>query len=90
MTAKQVYYEGRVQGVGFRYTTKQIAMGYDLSGWVRNLADGRVALQISGEEKELEAFLQEIRESVLGGHIRKEESETLTSSQPEPGFHIKH
>jgi acylphosphatase len=42
MTAKQVFYSGRVQGVGFRYTVKQIASGYEITGFVRNLPDGRV------------------------------------------------
>ena len=42
MTARQVYYTGRVQGVGFRYSTKRIASGYDVTGSVKNLPDGRV------------------------------------------------
>ncbi|MEO8350104.1 MAG: acylphosphatase, partial [Chthoniobacteraceae bacterium] len=53
MTARQVYYEGRVQGVGFRYSCINIARGYDLAGWVRNLSDGRVELQCSGETDEV-------------------------------------
>ncbi len=49
MAAKQVFYAGHVQGVGFRYTVKQIAHGFTVIGWVRNLPDGRVELQASGE-----------------------------------------
>ena len=45
LTACRIFYEGGVQGVGFRYTVKQIASGYDVAGWVRNLPDGRVELQ---------------------------------------------
>ena len=70
MTARQVFYEGRVQGVGFRFTVKHLARGYDVAGWVRNLADGRVELQCSGEREEVDAFLAVIAESELQSHIK--------------------
>ena len=70
MIARQVFYEGRVQGVGFRFTVKQIARGFDVVGWVRNLDDGRVELQCSGESAEVESFLEDLSESELKGHIR--------------------
>jgi acylphosphatase len=70
MQGRHVFYEGRVQGVGFRYSVKQIARGYDVIGWVRNLEDGRVELQCSGETEEVEAFLEAIQESSLKAHIR--------------------
>ena len=70
MTARQVFYEGRVQGVGFRFTVKQIARGYEVAGWVRNLPDGRVELQCGGEPGEVEAFLDDIIESELKSHIK--------------------
>ena len=70
MIGRQIFYEGRVQGVGFRYTVKQIAKGYDVVGWVRNLEDGRVELQCSGEPDEVEGFIEGIAESELKSHIR--------------------
>lgn len=86
----QVFYEGNVQGVGFRYTVKQIARGFDLTGAVRNLSDGRVELQATGEEGEVNAFLEAIEQSVLRAHIRKQ----LRAPLPEPvafrGFEIRH
>ncbi len=70
MIARQVFYEGRVQGVGFRFTVKQLARGYEVVGWVRNLDDGRVELQCGGERAEVEGFLQAIAESELRAHIK--------------------
>ena len=61
MKAKRVCYSGRVQGVGFRYTTKQIADKYQVAGWVRNLSDGRVELQVTGAASEVSSFLKEIQ-----------------------------
>jgi acylphosphatase len=70
MIGRQVFYEGRVQGVGFRFTVKQIARGYEVRGWVRNLEDGRVELQCCGEREEVDAFLDAVAESELKSHIK--------------------
>ena len=70
MTARQVFYEGRVQAVGFRVTCKHVARGYEVVGWVKNLDDGRVELQCSGELEEVEGFLEGIAESQLKSHIK--------------------
>jgi acylphosphatase len=71
MKAQQVFYEGRVQGVGFRWTVRNVAQGFDVTGWVRNLDDGRVEMQAQGEAEELSAFLAAVAESELKGHIKK-------------------
>lgn len=73
MIGRQVFYEGKVQGVGFRYHVKELARGFEVTGWVRNLADGRVELQACGESGEVLDFLEEIRNSQLKGNIRKEQ-----------------
>ena len=88
MKATRVVYEGYVQGVGFRWTTKRIAHGYEVCGWVRNLPDGRVELQVSGEDEEVEAFLRAIRESTLGGHIAAERAAGIEIATPFKGFRI--
>jgi acylphosphatase len=66
-----VFYSGRVQGVGFRVTVRRLACGYDVTGVVRNLPDGRVELVAEGTRAELEAFLAAIDESELSGFIAK-------------------
>jgi acylphosphatase len=72
---RRYFFEGRVQGVGFRYSTRQLAMGFDVTGWVRNLPDGRVELLVAGESQELDEFLEEIHDSPIGHHIREQEQQ---------------
>ena len=86
----QVFYEGNVQGVGFRWSVRNIAKGFDVTGSVRNLPDGRVELLTTGEEDEVRAFLDAILESELRGHIRKHNEAPLTNPPPFRGFEIRH
>ncbi len=53
-------FSGRVQGVGFRYRSRNLAISFDVTGFVRNLADGRVELVAEGPAKEVEAFVEAI------------------------------
>ena len=66
-------YSGRVQGVGFRYAACSVAMGFEVTGTVRNLSDGRVELVAEGERPELEAFRRAMQDSEVGGFIRNED-----------------
>jgi acylphosphatase len=90
MSSTQVFYEGHVQGVGFRYTVKQIAKGFDVIGWVRNLPDGRVELQASGAPAELAAFLEAIMQSELRAHIRTHAAHSVAEPPTARGFEIRH
>lgn len=58
----RVYYSGRVQGVSFRYTAEEIARDSGVSGWVKNLPDGRVEVVAEAEEQTLKDFLSRINE----------------------------
>ncbi len=84
----QILYSGHVQGVGFRYTARGVARGYDVVGAVRNLPDGRVELVAEGERDELEAFREAIRESGLRPHIRNEEVHWKAAEGGLRGFEI--
>lgn len=86
--AQKVLYEGRVQGVGFRFTVRQIANGFDVNGTISNLPDGRVELCVGGEVEEVKAFLLAIRESGLAGHIAREYVENLSPDTRWKGFSI--
>jgi acylphosphatase len=89
MTARRVIYEGRVQGVGFRFSVKEIAQGYEVAGWVRNLPDGRVQLEVQGEESEIEAFLKAIEDSHLRAHIRRKVITPIETVSSLKGFQIR-
>ncbi len=68
------YYYGSVQGIGFRYTAERIANSSKLTGWVRNLSDGRVEVMIEGGEPEIGLFLRKIND-IFKGYTRDVETE---------------
>jgi len=83
-----VIYSGRVQGVGFRYTTKTVATGYELTGSVRNLPDGRVELIAEGRREELENFRAALHDAGLAGFIRDEQVIWADAENKLRGFEI--
>jgi acylphosphatase len=84
----QVIYSGQVQGVGFRYSVKSVATGFEVTGSVRNLPGGGVELVAEGAKDELEAFRQAIRESGLDHFIRQEDVAWQEASSEFRGFEI--
>ena len=90
MISLRILFEGKVQGVGFRWSVKQVAKGFDVVGWVRNLPDGRVELQAGGEESEVRAFIAAIGQSELRAHIRKQTELILPDPPAARGFEIRH
>lgn len=69
---EKVWFTGCVQGVGFRYTTLQVAREFEVTGAVANLADGRVELEAEGNPQVVAAFISAVEER-LHGYIRKVE-----------------
>ena len=64
-------YRGRVQGVGFRYTTARLAEAFAVDGYVMNLADGSVRMEAEGDKAELERFHEAILGSPPGAGVRE-------------------
>ena len=84
----RILYDGNVQGVGFRASVLSVARGYDVSGWVKNLPDGRVEVMAAGDALEVDDFIQGIRDSHLAGHIEKEEIQPAPQESRLRGFNI--
>jgi acylphosphatase len=65
---RHVHYSGTVQGVGFRYTVRQIARGLAVTGFVRNLSDGAVEVVVEGEGDQVARLLEEVA-AAMGDYI---------------------
>jgi acylphosphatase len=89
MEQREIHYDGRVQGVGFRYRAREIAVGYPIRGFVQNLFDGQVLLVVEGEASELDRFLAklelEMRRNIEGRQVR-----VRPASGEFDGFEIRH
>jgi len=68
-TARHVIFRGHVQGVGFRYTAREVAQQYNVTGFVRNLPDGTVEMLLQGPAQEIDNCIREIQDS-FEGHVR--------------------
>jgi len=81
--------EGRVQGVGFRYFTRDRARHHGLTGWVRNLPDGNVEFEAQGVCKNVDAFVAEIRKGPGFSHVADITINELPVEEREEGFEIR-
>jgi acylphosphatase len=86
--AKQVFYSGQVQGVGFRATAVAIARRHpNVRGWVRNLSDGRVELLADGPPDAVESFLADVHD-YMADYIRTKDVFDRESDQLLTGFRV--
>lgn len=86
---RMVHYSGQVQGVGFRATAERIAKEYPVSGWIKNLQDGRVQMLVEGPSDAVEEFLKKIR-AHWKDNIKKEEIEEQADSGKYKEFKVAH
>ena len=86
---KLCHFSGPVQGVGFRYTVKNLAMRYNVQGYVKNLPDGRVELVLEGPDQEIECLIGEVARR-LGDYIRGQSSTVFPATGEFDHFAIRH
>lgn len=86
MVRKHIFFYGRVQGVGFRYRAYYMAQSLGLTGWVRNLWDERVEMEVQGKERDIDQLLNQLHEQRFIQIDYMEIAEL--PCKPEAGFEI--
>ena len=89
MCRRVCVFAGRVQGVGFRYTVHNLAIQYNVQGYVHNLEDGRVELVIEGPETDMTQLLDAIQDR-MGDYIRKVDTTESPATGEFGSFTIRH
>jgi acylphosphatase len=90
IVAYHVFVRGRVQGVGFRYFVQECAETLGVSGYVRNLPDGRVEVFAQGREGLVDDLLSRIRKGPPGAHVEETVIEPTHPTALTEGFRIRH
>lgn len=85
----RVSYKGHVQGVGFRFTARRLAAGFDVAGYVRNEPDGSVTLVAEGERGEVEALIGAVARA-MAPHIREQHVRWEPATGEFQGFGVRH
>ncbi len=85
---REVYYSGRVQGVGFRYTARSLASRFAVAGYVKNLRDGRVELVVEGAPEEVSALLAAVRRE-MGYYIAAVQETAKPATGRLHGFEVR-
>jgi acylphosphatase len=83
------HFLGRVQGVGFRYTVRNLAMQYNVAGYVRNLPDGRVEMVMEGPVQEMDHLLTDVSRK-MEGYIRSIDTAEYPATGEFDHFAIRH
>ena len=89
MQERVITFRGRVQGVGFRYTTARVADRFAVAGFVQNLPDGRVLLTAQGEPDELDRFVAAVNDA-MSGYIDGCDVEQRPVGEPFASFSVRH
>lgn len=90
MKRLSILVSGRVQGVGFRYFTEEIAEQTGVSGWVRNTMDGDVEIEVQGEVSQLKIFSKQIKEGPALAYVKDYHEEELPVQVNEKDFGVRY
>lgn len=85
----QAIYQGRVQGVGFRFTAQRYANETGITGYVKNLCGGQVEIVAEGEKEKVKTFLAKIRGGPLSRYIEDVEVNFTPYGEKFKGFNIR-
>lgn len=85
-----VRFEGRVQGVGFRFATRELACSFPVTGYVQNLMEGDVQVVVEGREADVDAFLGALRASFACRYVVRERLSVAPPTGEFTGFEIRH
>ena len=88
MIQAHVFFSGTVQGVGFRYTALRLACILQLTGWVKNLSDGRVEMIVEGPPEKIEELLKKIDQR-LDGYIQDKQINRQPAGEEFKDFQIR-
>jgi len=80
---------GRVQGVGYRYFTRDAARSLGLSGWVRNMVDGRVELEVEGEQADIDSLIEQLRDGPALSRVTNVDVQGMIAMNSGGEFFIK-
>lgn len=86
---KHIFISGRVQGVGFRHFTRVNAEKLNISGWVKNLPDGRVEAVFDGEEENVRELIDRCKEGPKAGYVKSMEEKEIKEKGTSKGFEVR-
>ena len=89
MVRKYIIVIGRVQGVGFRYHAMNLAMEYHLTGWVRNMSNGGVEMEVQGTQEQVEMFVRNLDTGTNWIRIDRKSVADMPGLVDETGFRIR-
>jgi acylphosphatase len=88
LVARRFLVSGRVQGVGFRYFTQEVAEVEGLHGWVRNLPDGRVEVLAEGEREAVDRLERRLRRGPPAARVERVDVDETAPSERATGFRV--
>jgi acylphosphatase len=88
LVSDHIWFSGRVQGVGFRWTTRRLAIGRGLTGWVRNCSDGRVEALFAGPRQAVDAVIAGLQDH-FGSNLESIERIPAPDAAACSGFEVR-